>query len=240
MDWISQGGTLITHNRSSRLLASDEEFGSVKLLQNTFENSIDYDFDLLREVLALSDDIKKEKVQNHKVDINTEYPWELEKERFSQEELENRDKWQSIFMPSGAMVAGRVDQKHWLTFGTDEVLPLLYGNSPVQMTGDNVEAVVRIGELVPNSQSNNTKRINWSSIPKGYNLNVRMSGLVWPEAVQRIANSAYLTREKIGKGQVILFSGEPNFRGAARGTNRLWLNALVYGAGLGTDARINP
>ena len=79
MDWISQGGTLITHNRSSRLLASDEEFGSVKLLQNTFENSIDYDFDLLREVLALSEDIKKEKVQNHKVDINTEYPWELEK-----------------------------------------------------------------------------------------------------------------------------------------------------------------
>ena len=103
-----------------------------------------------------------------------------------------------------------------------------------------VEAVVRIGELVPNSQSNNTKRINWSSIPKGYDLNVRMSGLVWPEAAQRIANSAYLTREKIGKGQVILFSGEPNFRGAARGTNRLWLNALVYGAGLGTDARINP
>ncbi|GIS25051.1 MAG: hypothetical protein CM15mP126_2940 [Gammaproteobacteria bacterium] len=38
------------------------------------------------------------------------------------------------------------------------MLPLLYGNSPVQMTGDNVEAVVRIGELVPNSQSNNTKR----------------------------------------------------------------------------------
>jgi hypothetical protein len=67
-----------------------------------------------------------------------------------------------------------------------------------------------------------------------------MSGLVWPEASQRIANSAYLTRERVGKGQIILFSGEPNFRGFARGTNRLWLNAVIYGSGLGTDALVNP
>ena len=67
-----------------------------------------------------------------------------------------------------------------------------------------------------------------------------MSGLVWPEASQRIANSAYLTRERIGDGQVILFSGEPNFRGATLGTNRLWLNAIVYGPGLGTRSKINP
>ena len=59
-------------------------------------------------------------------------------------------------------------------------------------------------------------------------------------ASQRIANSAYLTRERVGRGQVILFSGEPNFRGAALGTNRLWLNAVIYGAGLGTSSRIDP
>ena len=51
---------------------------------------------------------------------------------------------------------------------------------------------------------------------------------------------AYLTRERIGDGQVILFSGEPNFRGATLGTNRLWLNAIVYGPGLGTRSRISP
>jgi len=70
-------------------------------------------------------------------------------------------------------------------------------------------------------------------------MNIRMSGLVWPEASQRIANSAYLTRERVGKGQIILFSGEPNFRGSTKGTNRLWLNAVVYGSGLGTSASIN-
>ena len=107
------------------------------------------------------------------------------------------------------------------------------------MTGGTAQPALIIGELIPNKDSD-TKTINWSQIPSGYDLNVRMSGLVWPEASQRIANSAYLTREKVGKGQIILFSGEPNFRGSARGTNRLWLNAVIYGSGLGTDALVNP
>ena len=107
------------------------------------------------------------------------------------------------------------------------------------MTGSNSEAAVRIGEIVP-SDDETYRSINWSDMPPNTDLNVRMSGLVWPEASQRIANSAYLTRERIGRGQVILFAGEPNFRGAALGTNRLWLNAVVYGSGLGTSARIEP
>ena len=41
------------------------------------------------------------------------------------------------------------------------------------------------------------------------------------------------------KGQVILFSGEPNYRGSTLGTNRLWLNAVVYGAGLGSSSKID-
>jgi hypothetical protein len=151
-----------------------------------------------------------------------------------------RDKWQSIFMPSGSFVAGRTDQKHWLTFGSPNILPVLYSDYPVLMTGSNVEAAVRIGALVPNLNSLESKQINWSLIPPNKDIKVRMSGLVWPEAAQRIANSAYVTREKIGKGQVILFSGEPNFRGSTRGTNRLWLNAVVFGSGLGTNPTINP
>ena len=103
-----------------------------------------------------------------------------------------------------------------------------------------VDTPVRIGQMIPNNEINKPRIINWSSLPAGNDLNVRMSGLVWPEASQRIANSAYLTRERIGDGQVILFSGEPNFRGATLGTNRLWLNAIVYGPGLGTRSRINP
>ena len=80
----------------------------------------------------------------------------------------------------------------------------------------------------------------WSSLPDEYQLKLRMSGLLWPEASQRIANSAYLTREASGNGQIILFASQPVFRGSTMGTNRLLLNALVYGAGLGTNIAITP
>jgi hypothetical protein len=239
MTWVAQGGTLIAHNRSSRLIASAEDFGGVKLLQNTFENSVDYKFDLLKEMAASDNYINKDKILNHGVDLDITYPWESPEKALSQENLENRDKWQSIFMPSGSMVAGRVDQKHWLSFGTPPTLPILYANYPILMTNNQSEAVVRIGELVSNDAVKDFRMVNWSSIPPGKDLNVRMSGLVWPEAAQRIANSAYLTRERIGRGQIILFAGEPNFRGSTRGTNRLWLNALIYGAGLGASSKIN-
>ena len=239
MDWVKQGGTLIANNRSTRSIISSDGMGSVKSLNTTFDKSKSYNIDLMREIYSLEDNIDISDANNNKVDTEITYPWETSDVTYTKEQLEMRDKWQSTLMPSGAIVSARADSENWLTFGAEDVVPVLYGNYPILMTGGNSTAALRIGELIPNKDSK-TKTINWSQIPSGYDLNVRMSGLVWPEASQRIANSAYLTREKIGKGQIILFSGEPNFRGSARGTNRLWLNAVIYGSGLGTDPLVNP
>ena len=238
INWVKQGGTLIANNRSTRLLASDNEFGDVKLLQQTFEDAKSYNIDLMREIYSLDNNLNKNDVNSNRVNFEINYPWESSDKTYSKDQLEMRDKWQSLLMPSGSMVSARSDQQHWLTFGTEDLIPILYANNPILMTGGNSEAPIRIGELIQNDDVEESRMINWSQVPKGYDLNVRMSGLVWPEASQRIANSAYLTREKIGKGQIILFSGEPNFRGSARGTNRLWLNAVIYGSGLGTDTLV--
>ena len=239
MNWVKQGGTLIANNASTRSIISSN-IGNVENLNRTFENSKTFNIDLMREIYSLENQIDITGVNDNKVNPKNSYPWESSDKTYSKDQLEMRDKWQSLLMPSGAIVAARTDDKHWLTFGTDDVLPVLYSNYPILMTGGNSEAILRIGELIPNSEVSQSWTINWSQIPAGYDMNVRMSGLVWPEASQRIANSAYLTREKLGKGQIILFSGEPNYRGSARGTNRLWLNAVVYGSGLGTNSRINP
>ena len=239
MDWVKQGGTLIANNRSTRTIISSDGMGSVKSLNTTFDKSKSYNIDLMREIYSLEDNIDISDANDNKVDTEITYPWETSDVTYTKEQLEMRDKWQSTLMPSGAIVSARADSENWLTFGAEDVVPVLYGNYPILMTGGNSTAALRIGELIPNKDSK-TKTINWSQIPSGYDLNVRMSGLVWPEASQRIANSAYLTREKVGKGQIILFSGEPNFRGSARGTNRLWLNAVIYGSGLGTNPLINP
>tara|TARA_B100001989_G_scaffold115178_1_gene80928 strand:- start:186 stop:1892 length:1707 start_codon:yes stop_codon:yes gene_type:complete len=238
-EWVRQGGTLIAHNGSSRSLSNENGIGSVRQVSGTFDKSEEYNMDLQREFGALNTEIDMETTNKNRVEYDISYPWESSKTKLNKVQLENRDKWQSLFMPSGAFVAGRIDNEHWLTFGSIDTLPVLYSNLPVLMTGGNSEAAVRIGQIVE-SDDEDYRSINWSDMPPNKDLNVRMSGLVWPEASQRIANSAYLTRERIGRGQVILFAGEPNFRGAALGTNRLWLNAVVYGSGLGTSAKIEP
>mgnify|MGYP001335480872 FL=1 len=237
-DWIKQGGTLIAHDNSSSIIASKNGLGSVTKIQDSLDKSIDFDIDLQREWLADKDNIDFDQVNSNTLNYKTDYPWDMDKRTITDEELIRRDNWQSKFMPSGAFVVGRVDNTHWLSFGTPDVLPILYSKQPVLMTSNRAEAVVRIGSIEPNNGSE-IKQLNWSTIPADHDIKVRMSGLVWPEASEKIANSAYLTREQIGDGQLILFSGQPNFRGSTKGTSRLWLNAVVYGAGLGTTPRIN-
>ena len=63
---------------------------------------------------------------------------------------------------------------------------------------------------------------------------LRLSGLLWPEARLRIANSSYCPRESSGRGQIILFAEQPNFRAYFRGAERLLSNAVLFGPGLGT------
>lgn len=238
-DWVRQGGTLIAHDNSAAQIARDGGIGQVRSIGDVLDSGQDYDIALQRERLSKSEYLDTAAVNAHSVSSAVDYPWEQGAKALSGDELKRREAWQKRFMPSGAMVAGEVDTLHWISFGTPEMLPLLYENQPVLMTKGRQQAVVRIGVLAADDTASEAQTINWSTIPEGNALTVRLSGLIWPEAAARIANSAYVTRERVGKGQVILFSGQPNFRGSTRGVGRLWLNALVYGAGLGTTAQIN-
>ena len=176
----------------------------------------------------------------HAVPVEVSYPFQENGNGASEEVLKKQDAWQSLFMPQGAMLAGQTDQKHWLTFGVGEVLPILYGNNPVLMSDDQSRAVVRLGVLRDSANGSESARLGWATIPAGKEVLLRLSGLLWPEAAQRIANSAYLTRESKDHGQVILFAAQPVFRGAALGTNRLLLNAIIYGPGMGTEPVVEP
>jgi hypothetical protein len=244
-EWVKNGGTLIAHGRSAAALANKDGIAKVKTIENSFEKALDYDISLTREYMAGEDKVDRKAAMSHTLDADYTFPWDDLPKPLKEDELTRRDKWLSHFMPSGAMVAGRTDQQHWLTAGTPEVLPLLYSNQPLLMSADNSEAVVRAGVFGPNDNKKKTAGESkktadrWFTLPENKALNVRMSGLLWPEAQQRIANTAYLTRERSGKGQIILFSGQPNFRGAALGTNRLLLNAIVYGPGLGSQKHVS-
>ena len=225
-------------------------------------------------------------------------------------------------MPTGTLLAARVDDRHWLTGGCDAVLPVIYQHGPVLMTASGGNAPLLMGAFVPSTKpvtpkaeepkndqapsaptspskpdekpsptqpaekssaehavkpmppttppapttaaptsdiphptssspdSKDAKKDDkdkkddkkeepkpgWLLAPPGFELRLRMSGLLWPEAADRIANSAYCTDEHIGSGQVILFAISPTFRAAARGTTRVMSNALICGPGNGRPA----
>jgi len=64
-----------------------------------------------------------------------------------------------------------------------------------------------------------------------YVKNPHVDGFISPENLNTyLKKSASLIVSKIGKGRVILFADNPNFRGAWYGTNKLFLNALFFGS----------
>lgn len=186
------------------------------------------------------------------------------------DELKRRDAWRKIFSPQGALLAARVDDRSWLTAGCADDLPVLYGGATVLMAPTGVAAPLRFGVFVdapkpgpkagealsdpgPREKSDNAKEgekgdkkdakpppPGWRVAPPGHEMVLRLSGLLWPEYADRVANSAYVTREGVGNGQVILFASSPTTRAATLGTQRVLSNAMVYGPGMGARPTIRP
>jgi hypothetical protein len=58
--------------------------------------------------------------------------------------------------------------------------------------------------------------------------NARVSGFIWPDTESRLAGTPYLIAETPGRGQVILFADDPNFRLVWPRLTRLFLNAVFF------------
>ncbi len=241
--WIQAGGTLIAIARSAFEIASEEAgISSVRLLRDVLGELDTYQLAVLRETMERARELPAEaQVWSHVAAAETSRPWDglADLERPDEDELKRRDTWDLMFMPQGAFLATRTDPEHWLTYGVGLELPVLTRGSRVLMAAHPVETPVRFGVLDPTAGAK-PRQVGWSVVPAGHDLRLRMSGLLWPEAAGRLANSAAVTREQLGNGQVILFANSPTFRASTRGTARLLLNALIYGPGLGADAPIVP
>jgi len=261
--WVRAGGTLIAIGSAASQMAREDGMSDARLLRSVLENLDAYEQQVLREHMALTETVDVSSVWTHEAPTEPTYPWGEAPSRPGKEELERRDAWARIFSPQGAALASRVDQKHWLTAGAPERMSVLLGGSQVVMAAGGVEAPVRLGvyteapEEAPaeDAESENgeaeasgesdekkpdAKRAGWAMLPPGTAMRLRMSGLLWPEAAGRLAGGAYVTREGLGRGQVILFADSPIFRGATRGTARLFTNAVVYGPGFGGSEAVLP
>ena len=214
--WVRSGGTLIAIDRSAAVLA-DEQLGlsSVRRLRDVLDEREAYDEAARREWDA------------REVSVDPAVVWGDEPASAdddetgdsdagpapSGDEAARLDRWRRRFMPRGATLAAWVDDQAWITAGCGDALPVLGDGDLVLMAREPVQTAVRLAPAE----------------------HLRLAGLVWPEARERLGRSAWLTVERRGHGQVILFAARPGFRGFHKATARLLANAVVYGPGAGAD-----
>jgi murein tripeptide amidase MpaA len=110
----------------------------------------------------------------------------------------------------GFIARANVDQQHWLTAGIPETVNSLYVGDQVYQpltiaNGRNVVSFAPAEQLVA-------------------------GGFVWDENRQQIAHKPLVMVQAVGRGQVISFTQEPNFRAYVDGMHLLYINAIFRGA----------
>jgi hypothetical protein len=110
---------------------------------------------------------------------------------------------------SGAILRVRLDGAHVLSAGSGaEIGAMVSGSrifSPLTLDrGVNVGVYAPLDRLV-------------------------MSGIVWEEARPQLASKAFLMQQPLGRGRIIAFAEDPNFRGYAEATQLLFMNAVLLG-----------
>jgi hypothetical protein len=99
-----------------------------------------------------------------------------------------------------------LDTSHPLAFGMNERLAVLDDTAPIL-------------ELTAKGE-------NPAYFPKDA---IKVSGFITPENEKKLAQTAYIVRERVGRGTAVLFADTPVFRGFSDGTARLLLNAIFFG-----------
>ncbi len=113
----------------------------------------------------------------------------------------------------GAIFNAALDEHHWMSAGyADFTLPVLVDSDRIY--------------LPPEGPPSSRKRVVASYGAGG---TLKLSGHAWPESLERLEGAVYAYEERVGRGRVISFAEDPNYRAYQRGANRLFLNAVVLG-----------
>jgi hypothetical protein len=109
----------------------------------------------------------------------------------------------------GAILRITVDNEHWLGFGYD-------GDANVMVQSRNIFTPLKLD--------------------KGRNIGVYMpeeklllSGFTWADAKSQLAGKAYLMHQTRGRGHLVAFAEDPNYRAFCHGLDLLVCNALFFG-----------
>lgn len=114
----------------------------------------------------------------------------------------------------GAIFRATLDPDYWLRAGYE---------------GSDVPVLVNSNRLfrAPSGPPNAGRRV----VAQVAVENALLSGHAWDESKERLPGSVLVYEERVGRGRVIAFAEDPNFRAYHRGLNRMFLNAVILGPG---------
>ncbi len=135
---------------------------------------------------------------------------EADKKAFDYEKAIQPEKEDPEAVP-GALLRVTLDREHWLAAGLDgEIQAVVEGSrvfTPVKLDrGRNVGIYAKKERLVA-------------------------GGYAWDGSQNQLPQKAFLIHQPLGRGHVIAFAEDPNFRAAAPATGLLFINAVVLGPG---------
>jgi hypothetical protein len=109
----------------------------------------------------------------------------------------------------GAVMRVTVDREHWLSAGLDDEIQVVVEGSrvfnPIKLDkGRNVGVYAKKDRLVS-------------------------AGFAWPASIDLLAQKAFLVDQPLGRGHLIAFAEDPNFRAVSEAAELLFINAVLLG-----------
>ncbi len=139
---------------------------------------------------------------------------EGEEKKESFKVYEDLDEERGAQVTGGSIFEAKVDLTHPLAYGMERDRMALFRNHNLVM------------EKSKNAYAN----------PFVYSENPLLSGYVSEKNLERFKNSPAVTVSSVGRGKVITFTDNPNFRAFWYGTNKIFMNALFFGKAISRRA----
>jgi hypothetical protein len=144
-------------------------------------------------------------IRDKEVEISKIKLWEPPKKKDDDKTEAVEERYNQPRIPGSAFKT-TMNERSFLTFGVPRSpVVLIEGSNAYLPMAHKVDNIVTIDQKDP-----------------------LISGVAWPESLERIKGSVYLVSEPFGRGNVITFADEPNYRHFWRGTLPLFLNAVIY------------
>ncbi len=108
----------------------------------------------------------------------------------------------------GALFRVDLDTEHWLAFGYP-------GRAAVMVGSSNIFTPIKLDK--------------GTNVARYAEQDALLSGFTWEAALEQLPGKAYLMHQPWGRGHVVAFAEDPNFRAFMDGLNLLFLNAVFLG-----------